>query len=254
MKSDTRRHFRRASLLGIVAWSSTALIAVSMYPGLSERLNNFWLVSGLFGLVSAVGLSEVVKRELAEHEQELNAVLAEAQTDALTGLANRRLLDRHLVRIEEQASMSARPVSLVVIDVDHFKELNDRHGHQAGDAVLRMISRCLLDGRQPDDLAARYGGEEFALLLRGADAAAAMKCAESIRRRVEACMCRFRGNELRATVSIGVAQWATADTADTLFLRADEALYAAKNAGRNDVFVHSGHTARSIAAAKPVAV
>jgi diguanylate cyclase (GGDEF)-like protein len=158
-------------------------------------------------------------------------------TDALTGIANRRSFDDALAREWRRSARIGRPLSLLMIDVDHFKAYNDRFGHQAGDACLRRVARVLVDCiARPDAVVARYGGEEFVCLLPGMDQRGAVKMA----RRVAAAIDRAAvphptsPDSDRVTVSIGVA---TADAFHgdeaTLLALADQLLYAAKNGGRN---------------------
>jgi diguanylate cyclase (GGDEF)-like protein len=160
-------------------------------------------------------------------------------TDALTGIANRRSFDEAIAREWRRAARTGRPLSLLMIDVDHFKAYNDRFGHQKGDACLRRIARVLVDCiAAPEALVARYGGEEFVCLLPGMDQRAAAKFA----RRVTAAMERAAlvhptsPDSDRVTLSIGVA---TADAfvgdETALLTLADELLYAAKNGGRNRI-------------------
>jgi diguanylate cyclase (GGDEF)-like protein len=155
-----------------------------------------------------------------------------AGTDALTGLANRRTFDGSLERAWKLGSRTHSPISLMMIDADHFKRFNDLHGHPAGDAALRAIAQAISPtARRPEDCAARYGGEEFAVLLPVCDHADVLRLAEAIRASVQAFP------EPALTLSIGVATHVPGPEmgAADLLRAADEALYAAKNAGRNRV-------------------
>ncbi|PXW96606.1 diguanylate cyclase (GGDEF)-like protein [Sphaerotilus hippei] len=163
-------------------------------------------------------------------------------TDPLTALHNRR----HFMEAARRQLMRARrhdqPLSLMLIDVDHFKQVNDRHGHQAGDRVLVEVARRCRDTLRAGDLIARFGGEEFIVLLPSTPQAAAAALAEHLRRAVAraplALPDEARPPSLHLTVSIGlVAQATPHQTLDTLIRRADEALYAAKRAGRDRVHV-----------------
>jgi diguanylate cyclase (GGDEF)-like protein len=166
-----------------------------------------------------------------------NAVLLEqsrraAGSDALTGLANRRKFDETLAREVARAQRSGEALSLILLDVDHFKGINDGYGHQLGDDVLRHIGRTLAQGARLADLPARYGGEEFAVILPGATSQAAEMIAERLRSGIS------HGGPVRTTASAGVATAVGAGCdADALIAAADEALYAAKNAGRDRVVV-----------------
>jgi diguanylate cyclase (GGDEF)-like protein len=160
-----------------------------------------------------------------------------ATTDSLTGVYNRRTFKE---LAEPQLSRSRRahlPVSLLLLDLDHFKRINDTYGHLAGDDVLREFSRLVREGLRKEDLLARYGGEEFVVLLPGTGAAAAQVSAERIREDVAARQLDANGHLVRVTVSIGVASEAgdTLPSLEAMLGRADEALYQAKNQGRNKV-------------------
>ncbi len=162
-----------------------------------------------------------------------------SRRDPLTGLWNRKALDEALHREIELARRSHRPLSLVVFDVDHFKRINDRFGHDAGDALLRCIAAVAERCCRASDIVYRYGGEEFVLLLGNTDQLGACRVAERLRRQVARSRCIHHEEELRATVSLGVATWREGETAETLFRHADEALYQAKAAGRNCVRSHT---------------
>lgn len=156
-----------------------------------------------------------------------------ANTDPLTGLANRR----HAMAEIDRAIMLARkhgtPLSLVVFDLDHFKQVNDMHGHIAGDRVLAKVARLAQLLVEEGDVAARFGGEEFVVLLHRANAPAALEFAERLRWTIESASAVEGVGGV--TASIGYASFDPADTSLTLFARADAALYEAKSAGRNQV-------------------
>lgn len=159
--------------------------------------------------------------------------------DSLTQVANRRTLDRNLEAEWARAQRKQEPISLIMIDVDHFKPYNDTYGHLAGDDCLRAIAAVLRDfARRPGDLAARYGGEEFVLVLSGLDAAQASTMAEGVRQRIEGLGLKHAGSPLdRVTASLGIATLVpiAATTPALLVEMADQALYQAKRSGRNRV-------------------
>ena len=172
-------------------------------------------------------------RELESANRQLETI---AHVDGLTGIPNRRRLDDYLKSVWENSSDRSRPISVLIVDVDHFKAFNDKHGHLAGDQLLRALAtrltRCL---RRTEDLVARYGGEEFLAVLPGAELDVARDVAETMRARVEE-------STLGATISIGVATVTPAEgqRLEALLGDADAALYAAKHAGRNCVKVAGG--------------
>jgi diguanylate cyclase (GGDEF)-like protein len=185
----------------------------------------------------------IARRILGVQEElvRLNARLEGlATTDGLTGLCNRRQFDQSLQTAASFAARQGLPLSVVLLDVDHFKGYNDTFGHPAGDEVLRGVARLLRGGLREHDLAARYGGEEFAILLPATDSAAGLALAERLRASIQ--------SDLRArrpvTASLGVAT-ATPPSPDvaTLVDEADRALYRSKRLGRNRVTHHDGPVA-----------
>ncbi|MEO7457008.1 MAG: sensor domain-containing diguanylate cyclase [Gemmatimonadaceae bacterium] len=159
-----------------------------------------------------------------------------ARTDSLTGLWNRMHFGEQLTRTLAEADRYDHPVSLVLLDIDHFKKVNDTWGHEAGDAVLKQVARVLQDGLRAVDVCVRYGGEEIALLLAQTDSAHAVEVAERLRMRVAATPIRHGPSEIRVTASFGVATYPeTVKVRDQLFPAADKALYIAKHDGRNCV-------------------
>ena len=168
---------------------------------------------------------------LARRLREQNQLLSElSRTDPLTGLLNRRYWEE-AVAAEFQRRASRR-ASVLMLDIDHFKAINDRHGHPAGDEVLRTLVAVLRASLRADDVPGRYGGEEFGVLLPDTNAAGAEVIAERVRKQIEGAALSRSG--LRATVSIGIAEFHPEDTQYTeAIARADAALYAAKAAGRN---------------------
>ncbi len=178
---------------------------------------------------------------LQDELREKNAQLEDLSvTDALTGLANRRRL---MTRLEEEVQRARRfrtPLSVVMIDIDHFKQVNDTHGHAMGDEVLRNIGALLKAGVRATDLAARYGGEELTLILPHTDAPGAFQVAEALRQKFAELEHHLDGISLSKTASMGVATrdgQTEVPSAEELLKHADEALYRAKQSGRNRVEV-----------------
>ncbi|HSW28499.1 MAG TPA: diguanylate cyclase [Longimicrobiales bacterium] len=184
-------------------------------------------------LLRDVTVKERMQRELERAYADLERL---ARTDPLTGLANRRDFMERLEQEVERSDRYVRPLSLVSLDLDHFKSVNDTHGHAAGDEVLREAARALRSVCRDVDLAARMGGEELALLLPETDAAGARIVAERVRERIAGAAHRSpSGQAFRVTASLGVATARTGASGEALLQAADEALYRAKGAGRNQV-------------------
>ncbi|MFJ5769215.1 GGDEF domain-containing protein [Psychrobacillus sp. NPDC093180] len=183
---------------------------------------------------------DLLRRELEFKQKELLEVNAQleklAATDGLTGLKNRRSLQEDLASNIALFTKKSQSLSLLLLDIDHFKKINDNYGHLTGDKVLQGLGIILKEELREGDVAARYGGEEFALILPDADQTIAQKIAERIRLRVEgACWINQP-----VTISIGIAILITGDTVSSLQSRADRALYSSKNRGRNQV-THANH-------------
>lgn len=169
-----------------------------------------------------------------------NALRFEAATkaaihDELTGCGNRTALELCASREIAQARRNDSPTAMLVIDCDHFKAINDKFGHAAGDYVLRQTGQVLRDCCRDSDGLFRFGGEEFVMLLGQTTAAAAGTVAERVRNAVERMVINYDGQAIAVTASIGIAQFESGDGLDSWFKRADEALYQAKAEGRNRV-------------------
>lgn len=187
--------------------------------------------------ISLLWLTWMFCRELRLRHNAERGLAQLAATDALTGLANRRTLDQALRHEWFRAQRSGKPLSVLMIDADHFKDFNDRYGHQAGDQALRTLASVIsAHVRRPADLAARYGGEEFSVILAETDSAGAQQIAEHIRKAVEQ-LPFIEGAESPITVSIGISTWTTATdiSLESVLFAADKALYQAKENGRNRV-------------------
>lgn len=156
-----------------------------------------------------------------------------AMLDALTGIANRLAYDERLDVEYKRWVRFREPLSIAVWDVDHFKDLNDRYGHKAGDKVLRVLAQFMARNARQTDFIARYGGEEFIVLLVGTAGDAALRVMEGLRRKIETLGFHFRDHPVKITASCGTTEFREGDTPDTAFDRADKALYEAKEKGRN---------------------
>jgi diguanylate cyclase (GGDEF)-like protein/PAS domain S-box-containing protein len=214
-----------------------------IYRNRHREKGEIWVETTL-RVTRASGTSEVdgvvaISRDMTQHKDLQDKLTARAASDGLTGLANRGHFDERLRDEWARAKRDGTPLSLLMIDVDHFKKFNDQYGHQAGDACLRALAEILAnEARRPADLAARYGGEEFALLLPGADAEGCALVGEQVRDALRELAIPHAVNAPSnlATVSLGGAtDLPGANTADytSLIEAADQALYAAKDGGRD---------------------
>lgn len=161
-----------------------------------------------------------------------------ATRDPVTNAYNRRHFLTQFTEAYDQTFVDESSLSLLMLDLDHFKQVNDTHGHLAGDHALQKVARALRGELRSDDLLARYGGEEFAALLRDADETAALQIAERMRSAVEETVFKYEDSEFRVTVSIGVATHSARDpftSVDAIIGEADGCLYASKERGRNRV-------------------
>jgi len=161
------------------------------------------------------------------------SALQSALKDELTGCGNKRALDAGLHREAELSVRHNTPLSIVMLDVDHFKKINDTYGHLAGDAVLKDLAASIKKCARQSDLCFRYGGEEFLLILDDSDTNQALRIAERIRECVEQHTYLYNGKIIPVTISLGAATFVKNESLDNLKQRADEALYTAKEKGRN---------------------
>jgi two-component system, cell cycle response regulator len=182
--------------------------------------------------VEAAGRTKELQQELVAQGARLEALLRE---DALTGLSNRRAILTQLGGMVSAARRHGHPLSIAMVDLDHFKRVNDSHGHKTGDAVLVASAHALRSHLRAEDQLGRLGGEEFLILLPDTDADAAGHVAEKLRLEVAGA-----GTPVPVTVSIGLATW-DSEAPEDLLHRADEALYAAKDAGRDRVMAATLH-------------
>jgi two-component system cell cycle response regulator len=183
--------------------------------------------------------TQIKKKRYTERLRDnVQASIEMAITDALTSLYNRRYMETHLTALVEQAAQRGKPIAVMILDIDFFKSINDGHGHDAGDDVLREFAVRIRKSIRNIDLACRYGGEEFVIVMPETDMAVASMVAERIRRRIatEAFPIQQASKSLEVTISIGLAALNGAeDNAAAMLKRADTALYRAKRDGRNRV-------------------
>jgi diguanylate cyclase (GGDEF)-like protein len=200
-------------------------------PPLLEWLYPLAQVFGAFVLVLATA------RAARYAEREMQVARKRATIDPLTRLPNRAQLDEGLARLMEQSRNDGTPLALMYLDLDHFKAINDRFGHAAGDRCLALVSAILRRHVRPADLVARYGGEEFVIVLEGAGHARASQAAEALRAAVADARVEHEGLVIPVAASIGLTDLRPDDSMEELLKRADEALYRAKQGGRNRVEV-----------------
>jgi diguanylate cyclase len=194
---------------------------------------------------------EVAERQLDKQTQQIECYLTEARTDGLTGLYNRRAFDKRLDEVFTAYKKGGRSFVLVLVDIDKFKTINDNYGHQAGDQVLQQLAAAMRSQLSGAKMVARFGGEEFAAIMDGPLRIAA-KQMDEFRRVIEKERMDAGDTALQVTISVGVSEPREDLVASPIVRRADEALYAAKNIGRNRVYYHDG-TAPSLVGAAEIA-
>lgn len=214
-------------LIMSVLSASTSLLDWGMQPLLYAQAAS---------LLEAMLLLVALGERLLAWDRDRKAALLMAQHDPLTGLGNRRLLAHAWRMLRNRQARNQEPIFLLLLDVDHFKRINDRYGHAAGDEVLRNLSGLLLEQCRADDICVRYGGEEFAVLFQAPNEKQAVEFAERLRSQCEATPTRHDDVTIFTTLSAGVAQappdWVAQDY-DQLIQQADAALYYSKSQGRN---------------------
>lgn len=233
------RRGSRAAGWFLLAWAllEAFTIAAAVSFLLSHEDSNLVYYGLPLSMVAAAVLVALgVADRLREQRRALSVAERHAQTDPLTGVLNRRSLVERLDEACDRAQAGGMPIALLFIDLDHFKEINDTHGHLAGDACLRAVITPIQAELRHSDVIGRYGGEEFVVVLSSADAAAAEAIAHRIRQRVADLSVEGFGAPIRLTCSIGVAASdSLGEWGERLIARADAAVYAAKNSGRNRV-------------------
>jgi diguanylate cyclase (GGDEF)-like protein len=243
-------------LIGTLAWLHVSIAALqaarivltALYPP-TQIVHMDIIQSGFtyLNLVLNAGVGfGLIWLAQAIHRKALQRI---AQTDSLTGLLNRRAFEEILLRELLRSQHGGAAVSLLQVDIDRFKQVNDTWGHQAGDEVIREVAFALRDNLRPGDSLSRYGGEEFMILLREASADQSAEIAGRLRAGI-AALAGLPGN-IRLTVSIGVAANHPFDTPEALLRRCDEALYLSKKGGRNRVTVHRAPPALQSSATVP---
>lgn len=183
--------------------------------------------------------NELLHSQLDEIQSLHNALREQALRDPLTGLHNRRYLNETMGREIARAKREKYPISIMIVDVDNFKQFNDTYGHSLGDKVLVAFGKVLHENTRVGDIACRYGGDEFLVVMPGADIVGASQRAEDIRQKFAATPVYYGDSEIFATISIGLSTYPQHGIDSSLFRSADEALYHAKHSGRNRIFIWS---------------
>jgi diguanylate cyclase (GGDEF)-like protein len=210
--------------------ASTVFLCLGQFQIVEGWQGMLLLNTGGIGLISSLGLSELRRRG---DEEELRKLREVASTDPLTGAGNRRWFDQEMNRRVTQFRRYGNACSLLIIDVDHFKSINDTWGHDVGDHALKAVTKVIAATLRDTDLLFRVGGEEFAALLPETELSSAITAAERIRIAVGELMIPMEFNPIQLTVSVGGAQLQANESMEVWFKRADKTLYRAKQNGRN---------------------
>lgn len=242
-----------AALAIFYAWSLVQGPADALYmPGRVEAIETLQtllpiiavlltgtLVFGLFFIFPLIRTQVKEGGKLREMTASLSArsrnLEQAALTDGLTGMQNRRYFDDALKEYLGEFRRIDRPVGLMILDLDHFKQVNDTYGHDAGDEVLRSVAKCLKSMTRYHDVVARLGGEEFAIVAPNMDLELLQRFAERMRKAIASLAIEAGNTQLNVTSSVGLALWDREETAEDFYRRADKQLYEAKRQGRNRV-------------------
>lgn len=237
---------RQFIVVGLWFFALYGLLHLGLWAYRPEVLNSELeiLQTVAFALVMAEitiigGFISGLRGKLRQRNRELGEAMEQIQelvnVDALTGVYNRRRLFEVISEESNRYTRTPGSFSLCLLDIDHFKDVNDTHGHQKGDMILQAVARSVADGLRAIDCFGRYGGEEFLLVLPQTPLEGARIKAERVREAIAALKFPDMGEDFRVTVSIGVAEYHRDESTDDTLLRADQALYAAKGDGRNNV-------------------
>jgi two-component system, cell cycle response regulator len=232
MKADPG--LRDVPVVFLTGRSDTADMVDGLRLGAHDYLRKPCEPTELLARVQAAARVKRLQDELRQRNEELDLI---SRTDVLTGLRNRRHVEEYLTKLVSLARRNVEPIAVLIVDIDHFKSVNDGHGHDAGDAVLREVAGRMVDSVRLEDMVGRWGGEEFLVVLPNTAAQGAAELAERLRQVVAGEPCRLPdGGAVPVTISLGCAA-SVIDDAATLVRSADAAMYEAKESGRNRVVV-----------------
>jgi diguanylate cyclase (GGDEF)-like protein/PAS domain S-box-containing protein len=231
--------FRSVRKDGSVWWTEGTAINLLHEPSVKAIVINYRDITQRKKAEKALkNANQQLNVRLAQIEQLQSELREQALRDPLTSLFNRRYLAETMERELKLAKREKKPVSVIVMDIDRFKKINDAHGHRVGDEFLTEISKLLQGHARGSDVICRYGGEEFLIVMPGANARTARKRAEQLRANCEAMRISHNGKELKVTLSFGVATYPThGREGEEIVIKADKALYKSKRRGRNCVTV-----------------
>jgi diguanylate cyclase (GGDEF)-like protein len=217
-----------------------------------RQVKDAWLISGDKIRMGDILLRfEWMSEQEVRYHSEVSEKIRAGQRDHLTGLLSRGFLESRLDSLVAELERRGRHAAALLVDLDHFKQINDRFGHLAGDAVVQRASTAVVAGLRRSDHAVRYGGEELLVLMPDTELPVAMEVAERLRARIEALKLEDLGAGLRVTASIGVARRVLGESGPDWFARADRALYDAKGKGRNRVVLAEDPEGASLPAPPP---
>ncbi|TYR32869.1 GGDEF domain-containing protein [Mesorhizobium microcysteis] len=216
----------------MLAWFSKLLFATGVLQATALFFGIFFIYPLIRTQVREEGKLRAMTESLSARSETLEHA---ALTDGLTGMQNRRFFDDALREYIEEFRKIDKPVGLMILDLDHFKAVNDTHGHDVGDKVLQAVADCLKDMTRYHDVVARLGGEEFAVVAPNMDENLLMKLAERIRKAIAGLVIVSGNVRLKVTTSVGLAVWDQHESAEEFYRRADKHLYQAKRLGRNRV-------------------
>jgi len=227
-----------SKMIGLLCTLASIVIILSVNYFVDLQLSQVAINSGILGLIIGSFLSYIYTDKITNYENSLiqqnSSLSLLASTDYLTGIMNKRMFNEISERYFQTAQKNDLTLTLLLLDLDHFKKVNDTYGHQAGDQLLKRFVKTMESILNKSDIFARIGGEEFAVLLSQMNCDDTYHLAETIRKEIENDFITYEGQDIRVTTSIGISENRETDTEfEDIFSRADMALYQAKHEGRN---------------------